>query len=307
MRFLPRYRCRRIIDVCLTTNSKADPTNTADPRRKLYAKIRARKKEAMKRIREFAKSIPVSVAEIPEGPVTNRRVYLYELRDIDIQGEIRAIIEHMFDTGTDKPPMRWFFDSEINEVVTRATAQEVERINSLVSIMGETAPYRMEQILMSQPFRDRIARVRARVFEEMKGFTTDTANDLGRTLAQQMAQGKGIRSATKQVADRFDIKERRAQTIARTELGKAHRDAREAQTKDARDRLDLDALTQWISALAPTSRRSHMARHLKFYTPEQNAEFYASPESQGSQINCLCTQATIIRTKDGEILGARKA
>lgn len=289
--------------MCLHTNSRQDPTQTAGARRKAFSEIRKRKIAALKEIRDYVGAIPHRVSEIPDGPVTNRRIYRYELQDRDTYRDIREIIERFFGTAGENPPTRWFMDAQIEEVVTRATTQEAERINRLSGAIGISDPYQMERILNSPEFRERIRRVRSRVFEELRGFTTDTANDLGRTLADQMAQGKGIRTVTGKLTERFNIKESRARTIARTELATAHRDTRTDQTRDARDNLGLDAREQWISALAPTTRPSHADRHLKLYTPEEVAEFYSE---DGNAINCLCVTQTVLVAEDGTIVGERQ-
>ena len=289
--------------MCLATNS-ADPTQTTGVRKRVFKQIHARRREAMKEITAYIESVPFTVADVPETFATNRRVYEYRLDESrDPYITIREILERWYGTGRDTPPPRWFFEIEIEQVVRRATTIETERINQLATLAQAQSPYTIELLLFSDPYRERIRRVSQRVFEEMKGFTGDTANDLARTLANYMGQGKGVRTVRKAVAERFNVSMSRAERIARTELGMAHRETRNDMTKDARDRLGLDVGSQWISALAPTTRWWHAARHTKFYTPEQVSAFY----SEGAnQINCLCLQQTVIRTADGKILGARK-
>lgn len=293
--------------MCLHTNSRQDPTNTSAARRKAFAEIRKRKIAALKEIRDYVDSIPHQVSEIPDGPVTNRRIYLYELRDRDTYRDIREIIERFFGTGGENPPTRWFMDAQIEEVVTRATTQEAERINRLAGAVGVSDPYQMERILNSPEFRERIRRVRSRVFSELKTFSSDVADDLAFTLGQQMARGVGIRTITGELTHRFDVKESDAQRVARSELGHAHRETRREQTKDARDRLGLNAMEQYISALSPTTRESHAELHLRIMTPEEIADFYAdTSRSQGGEVNCLCSSQTVLVTDDGEIVGKRE-
>lgn len=290
--------------MCLHTNSRQDPTQTAGARRKAFAEIRQRKLAALKEIRDYVEAIPHQVSEIPDGPVTNRRIYRYELQDRDTYRDIREIIERFFGTGGENPPTRWFMDAQIAEVVTRATTQEAERINQLAGAVGVSDPYQIERILMSPEFAERVRRVRNRVFEEMRGFTGDTANDLGRTLADQMAQGKGIRTVTGALTERFNIKESRAQTIARTELATAHRDTRASQSKDARDRLELRVMVQIISSLSPTTRPEHAALHLRIVEIEEVEALYA--DTPGQRINCTCSEQSVMVTEDGQIVGERK-
>lgn len=292
--------------MCLITNSKSDPTQTTTARRKVIKWLHQCKREALREIKAYADSIPRTSKEIVETVITNRRVYLYELNDTDPYKVINEIINRWYGTDTPEPRVRWFFSLEAEQVVRHSTVAGAERINVLAEAAGLTQPYQVQSILLSQPYQERIRRVASRIFEEMRGFTGDTANDLARTLSEEMAAGRGIEAVKRKLAERFDISMSRAETIARTELAHAHRQAREAQTKDARDRLGLNALDQWVSALAATTRRSHGKRHLKFYTPEENAAFYASVESQGGEINCLCSQNTVLIAKDGTVIGGRK-
>lgn len=292
--------------MCLITNSKADPTQTTTARRKVIAWLHQCKREALREIKAYADSIPRTSKEIVETVITNRRVYLYELNDTDPYKVINEIINRWYGTDTPEPRVRWFFSLEAEQVVRQSTVAGAERINVLAEAAGLAQPYQVQSILLSQPYRDRIGAVSSRVFEFMKGFTGDTANKLALVLGEEMAAGRGIAAVKRRIEKEFDVSMARAETIARTELAHAHRQTREAQTKDARDRLGLNALDQWISALAATTRKSHAKRHLKFYTPEENAAFYASPESHGGEINCVCSQNTVLIAKDGTVIGGRK-
>ena len=299
---------KRANDIDLYANSKEDPTQTAGNRKRVIDWMWRQAKGALSDIKKYADSIPRERITIQDAPVNNKSqsVYTYDLNGYDPYLTIDEIINKWFDTTDPTPPREWFFGLEVDHVTRRGTVTEAERINTLAEMADLGPQYQVQQILLSDPYRERIRRVRQRVFEEMKGFTGDTANDLARALSNEMAAGSGINEVKRKLAKRFNVKMSRAETIARTELGKAHRDTRRDMTKDSRDRLKLDTFEQWISAMSPTSRTSHMKRNLEFYTPEENEAFYLSPKSQGGYINCLCVQQTVIRTKDGTILGARK-
>ena len=291
--------------MCLIANSKADPTNTSGPRQKVIRWMWQCQREALREIKAYADSIPRTSKEIVETVITNRRVYLYELNDTDPYKVINEIINRWYGTDTPEPRVRWFFSLEAEQVVRQSTVAGAERINVLAEAAGLAQPYQVQSILLSQPYQERIRRVASRVFEEMRGFTGDTANDLARTLAEEMAAGRGITAVKRRLAERFDISMIRAETIARTELAKSHRDTRRDQTKDARDRLDLNAQVQLISALAPTTRPSHAALHLRIVQVEEVEPLYQ--KTQGGRINCLCSEQTVIIAKDGTVIGARKA
>lgn len=290
--------------MCLITNSKADPTQTTTARRKVIAWMHQCKREALREIKAYADSIPRTSKEIVETVITNRRVYLYELNDTDPYKVINEIINRWYGTDTPEPRVRWFFSLEAEQVVRQSTVAGAERINVLAEAAGLSQPYQVQSILLSQPYQERIRRVASRVFEEMKGFTGDTANDLARTLSEEMAAGRGIEAVKRRLAERFDISMSRAETIARTELAKSHRDTRRDQTKDSRDRLGLDSRVQLISALAPTTRPSHAVLHLKIVQVEEVEPIYQ--KTQGQRINCLCSENTVLIAKDGTVIGGRK-
>ena len=267
--------------------------------------MRQCQREALREIKAYADTIRYATKEIPETVIINRRVYLYELNDTDPYKVIADIINKWYGTDTPEPRVRWFFELQVEQVIRQATVASAERINALAEVAGYAQPYQVQSILLSTPYRERIRRVASRVFEEMKGFTGDTANRLARTLSEEMAAGRGIAQVKRRLAAEFDISMSRAETIARTELAKSHRDTRRDQAKDARDRLELDARVQLISALAPTTRPSHAALHLRIVQVEEVEPLYRA--TPGQRINCICSEQTVLVTKDGEIIGQRKA
>lgn len=292
---------------CLCGNSRKDPTNTAGLRRSAFSRIRERLNGAYREVREYIQAIPVEVIEVPENHITNRRIYKYDLIDRDTNKEIHEIVARWFQVG-EEMPNRWFMGEFIDQSYRSGTSQEAARLKNLASSgaalsAGELSQLDIENIMMTRPFRSRIDKVYRRAFEEMVGFADEAGNDLARTLADGVGQGKGIKPITSDIKKRFKVAESRAQRIARTEIGHSYRDARADMQIDARDRLGLNTMTQWISALAPTTRPSHAARHLNFYTPEQNAAFYSR---DGNSVNCLCAAISVIITKDNKILGERK-
>jgi SPP1 gp7 family putative phage head morphogenesis protein len=285
---------------CFCCNSKTDPTNTGRQRRELFKQIRERLKAAYKEVKALIESIPYTVETVPDSFVTNRQRYTYQLTGRDVNKEIAAILARYFGTDADLPP-RWFFTQPIDEAYQNGTLQSAARLAAFASDALTEAQLR--NVLMSPAYLRRIELLNSRVFEEMKGFVGDTAADLARVLAQDIGRGVGIRTITSDIAERFDVSRSRAEKIARTEVGQAQRTARREQALEARDDLGLDVALQWISALAPTTRPTHRARHLKIYTIEEVADFYSR---DGNPINCLCVTTEVVKTKGGKILGERK-
>lgn len=294
--------------VCsLAINTRNDPTGTGGIRRALFAQVRERTEGMIKEVRAYVNQLPVSVEIVPDDIVINRKVYHFDLVDRDTDAEIRRIVERWFDTGGDGPPPRWFFGQQVSQAYTAGGSAEAARVTALGGQAAvpafELGIYQSEQILQTPAFRSRVDKVYRRAFEEMKGFTADTVTDLARTLGDGVAQGIGPRRIGANISKRFGVAKSRAERIARTEIGVSYRDARREMAVDARDRLGLNILMQWISALAPTTRPHHATRHTLLYSPEQVAAFYSR---DANSINCLCSQQSVIVTKSGEVLGKRK-
>lgn len=276
-----------------------DQTGTGPISRKAMKDIRTRLDGLYRELKTYIEAIPRDYTEVPETPIVNRRVYEYELVDRDVNKAIRDMVTRWFETDEYRP--RWFFGQHVAVAYAGGAGQEVGRLTELIKASSaDLSPQAVEQILMSRPYRARIAAVESRAFNEMKSFSGDTAADLARVLSNGMAQGKGIRSVTKDIRDRFEVAESRAEKIARTEIAQAHRSARADTVTDMNQRLGLQTVTQWISALADTTRDSHRERHGKLYTTQENAEFYSK---DGNAIHCLCDQRSVIITEDGTKIG----
>jgi len=158
--------------------------------------------------------------------------------------------------------------------------------------------------LASEPWQRRVALIRSRVFEQMEMFNGDTATELGRVLSQGVEDGLNPRDVARDIRKRFGITERRAETIARTEVGSALRRATRDETQDARERLGIQTAMLWFSALSPTTRVSHARRHSLTYSPQEVAEFYSQG---GESVNCKCSQQPVLLNEDGTpMLGSLK-
>ncbi len=210
----------------------------------------------------------------------------------------------------------------INEMVMRAIngepivigqaelAYQQSTASSVVSLAAQTEAFRrtVEETLISAPYRTRVALVRARVFEEMRGFSDQLRTELARTLADGMARGQSPREIARTVRERIGVRaledgsttgaRARAERIARTEINVAHRRAiweEDAQTNAEGIRTRL----LWFSALSATTRPTHASRHGRIYTRQEVADFYAR---DGNAINCKCTQVATLVDDNGKPL-----
>lgn len=69
---------------------------------------------------------------------------------------------------------------------------------------------------------EKVKLLAARTFEELNGMTDDMRNKLGRILTQGLIQGDGPVAIAREMTKQLDLSRARAETIARTELIRAH-------------------------------------------------------------------------------------
>lgn len=184
----------------------------------------------------------------------------------------------------------WFLRSYVEPAVQKGTEQA--RVNLAVQSAGYAATKpTLQAVLLSEPYQRRIGLVAAREYELMAGLSAEVKSGMSQVLTQGLATGIGPREIAKQLTEQVGIEQRRGQRIARTEIGQALRQARLDESEQAAQDLGVQSRMLWLSALSPTTRPSHRARHAKIYTREQVREFYSR---SGEACNCKCGQTEIL-------------
>ncbi|MNZ24094.1 Phage Mu protein F like protein [compost metagenome] len=147
------------------------------------------------------------------------------------------------------------------------------------------AAYRpdLRSVLLSDPYRRRLELLAAREFEEMQNLTGRVKSTMAQVLTQGMASGLGPRDIAKNLTAQTGIEERRAERIARTEINFAHNVARMDQAQEARQELGIKSLEMHVSALSPTTRKTHRDRHGSLHTVQDQRAWWSR---DGNSINC---------------------
>lgn len=266
--------------------------------------------ESYKEVREYVNELPKSDISTNADLQVNARRYLFDLEDRNPVAEIRAILQKWFATGYESMPNLWLFQSNIDSAYNTGVDAVVDRFKFLAGSAGipleQLSLPEAQQVFLSDPYRRRLSFLHNRVFEQMKGFVGSTAVDLANVLMNETMSGSSPRNIMRKLSERFRVSESRAKRIMRTEINASNRRARRETSRETAKRLEdseITSTTQWISAILDTSRDRHVARHLKFYSIEENEEFYAV---DGNEINCYCIQQDIMVMPDGTKIGVRK-
>lgn len=271
------------------------PSNPADPTG-VDKLERGAMREFTRRMKRVARAYKAALERIPAGPAVNRR-YSYRLDQFLLSmllGELDQAVDNII--FGDQHGNLWFFDQYVEVAATRGTAQ------AFANLSQQSPAYRagresVQNILRSEAYRRRMALVRARVFEEMKGLSGGVKADMARVLTDGVGRGLNPREVARNLTDQAGIETRRAHKIARSEVTTALRRARWDEAEEAQEEYGLQTKLMHMSALSPTTRASHAARHARLYTVEQVRDWYSQ---DGNSINCKCSQTEVMVDDDGK-------
>lgn len=278
----------------LPTRLEKDPTGQAGNR------LRA-KREISRRVRSLREPVLQILDSFPIESITvNKTTYQYSVNPDRLASLFDELQLYFFQAlELDTFSRGWFLNEYLGQAWQQGTVKSFSRLKTLAE---SVAPNRAElmqldSVLTSPEYANRFDLISARAFENMKSFSGQAANDLGRILGQGVALGQSPRTIARDIRKKFDqIEGYRALRIARTEVNHSFTEARYEQSKDVRDRLGLEVSVLHVSALVDSTRPNHAARHGKLYTLEEQREFWATGSNL---ISCLCSTVEVVFI-DGE-------
>lgn len=277
--------------MALIPGSPEDPTTLDGTINRAMRDMRRRFREIVKRYRE-------RLAMVPAYPVVNAR-YTFLLDSVSmaqLMDDMGRIVDTILLDGGDQ--RIWLFEAHVSVAIRKGIAQE------FTNLAAQSPVYRagrvsLDNLLRSDPVLRRASLARARVFEEMKGLSADTKSDLGRILAEGIGRGKGPLEIGREIAERTPANTARGARIARTEMTMALKRAKWDESEEAREAYNLRSMEMHLSALSPTTRDTHRARHSKLYTVAQCREWWAK---DANAINCKCSTTTVLVNEEGKPL-----
>lgn len=271
---------------------------TADPA-KLGSKVTAAEKEVRRKLRRIKKHVDDWVAMVPRQERTVNKVYTYDLDEQlyrRIVNDIGGVLDSEWLAGGQDDI--WLLREYVQPAYNQGIAQTVASL-STQSVTIKLSQQAAQAIMYEPAYLKRIGLVRARVFEEMQGFTDSTRKDLAETLARSMGAGHGAERVRDDIMRRIGVSESRAMRIARTEIATAHKQATLDETDDAAERYDLKTMMMQLSAFAATSRQSHMDRSGNLFTTDEVRQWLAR---DANAIHCLCNFVAVLVDSQGKPL-----
>ncbi|MEE6016261.1 phage minor head protein [Escherichia coli] len=190
---------------------------------------------------------------------------------------------------------QWAMDYVVAEA-RRGTLEAFNNLSQQSQVYASQTT--LQQLLSSPGYLNQISAARLTTFSDWKVISDTARGDLTNIITDAVARGVSPRETASVISKRLDVSMSRAKTIAQTEQVGALRRAQRNETDWAKERLGLNTAILWISALKPTTRATHGARHGKTYTTDEVAEFYSK---DGNSYNCYCANIPCLLDDEGKL------
>lgn len=293
--------------------TKADPTAQRANRRRSTRRLSSRLNVAERQVKALFRAIPKTRRR--ETKIQNAEqtiVYDYQLspqEQQDFERMVRyAISQQLLETQTDVMPPDWYWKEDIEQPYRQGTVEEVRDFNQMVSaaiVAGVTVaglpPQEVPaaQVLFSEPYRASLASAQVSNFSTIKSLSDRTAAQVLQRINSGIQAGETPAFITNDISERFDVARSNAKRIADTEINKSYTNAKMDATRILADRTGLRAGVIHISALTPTTRSTHAARHGNAYTVADQQQWW---DEGSNRINCKCSIQSVLIDSQGRVV-----
>lgn len=226
----------------------------------------------------------------------NAGTYIYDMTAAqlaDLLQVVQTILDdHLLEGGSTN---LWAFDY-VAEEYQRGTLNAYTNLSVQSPIYASQTT--LQQLLSTPAYQNQVASAFVSTYGDWKLESDKARGDLANVIADSIGRGVNPRETASIISKRLDVSMSRSKTIAQTEQVGALRKAQRLETEWSRERLGLNTAMLHLSALKPSSRPWHVARHGKTYTPEEVEAWYAEGSNR---YNCFCSQIPVLLNDDGTI------
>lgn len=269
--------------------SRTDPVRAAPLLNKAFTSINARYRGIKQEVNDLFNAITVRQGN---ADASNYTYDFNAQRAAQLSEQLQSILD------------KWLLDGyEINRFWMGVTVEDSYRQGTVAAqsnIASMSATYATERslstILFSQPYQTRVGIAYASSYSDWKGLSDSSRADLAGIISEGIAAGANPKSVVTDIAMRLDVSRSYARSLAQTNITNALRMARVQEVNETRSLLGLDITILWISALLPTTRVTHAARHNRYFSTDEVMDFYSKNYNKR---NCHCSlvEALVINGK----------
>lgn len=256
----------------------SDPTGQSANRNKLARAILRKMATIEERILQYLTQITVNLTVTPTT----------------VSSSVNAIIwgEWEMNQDDDGPPLLWWAIPYIELPYRQGIIQQLVEANRLIelkNILRGGVP--TDAFMRSSSYFEGLRYATGSAHNSIKSLAEDMAAKVIREINNGMQAGLGRQQILGNVVDKLRVSRSKAARIVDTEVSTAYNNARLRAVQVVRDETGVDLKVQHISALLPTTRKHHAARHKRVYTPEQQLKWW----NEGvNRINCFCSVRSVI-------------
>jgi len=296
----------QLIRTPVIPRNKADPTQSARPVNRMFRDIEGRYhriKVALKQLfderltgRERASN---QQSHAVHGNViyqVNAGAYIYDMTATQLADLLQRVQIILDDALLEGGSNNLWALSYVADEYERGTHQAFTNLSVQSPIYEQQTT--LAQLLSSPAYQNQVAAAYVSTYSDWRLESDRARGDLANVISDAVGRGINPRETARIISQRLDVSMSRAKNMAQTEQVGALRQAQWQETDWARERMGLNTALLWLSALKPTTRSLHAARHGRTYTTEEVQAFYAV---NGNRYNCYCSQIPVILNADGSI------
>jgi SPP1 gp7 family putative phage head morphogenesis protein len=279
-----------------------DPTQTITLRRRFVSSVNRRFRELKTAIRNYLVTenrldpITINVFRYRNSQEKHQQFmdWLKEMQESNIlEISYRSVPFRNLD-----PNQPW-----INTYIWSAYQKGLVKGRMELRAKGHDIPQymRTDEFVMSPLFHssfhsEEVALAFTRVFTDLKGITEAMDTQISRTLAQGMSEGLSASQIARNIVKNVDnIGIVRARVLARTEVVRAHNEAKLNDYQAMEDIIGESVFVKWRTAQDERVRHPrHTSRHGKIYRKRDARRLLGEP-------NCRCALRPYLQSVDGDI------
>jgi hypothetical protein len=188
----------------------------------------------------------------------------------------------------------WYaqFDTEAAQL---GLAQSVANLTALSPAYA--ASRNIGAALMSQGSQNRVAMAQIKSYEHWTGLAAGEKSALSQIIGRGIVDGKNPRAVVAEIQERLGVSRSRAEGYAQSDITDTLRRARWDEQDWAIENLGMNLGLLHVSALIPTTRQTHAARHGKVYSTANVRDFYSR---DGNIYRCHCSVTEVLLDDDGQ-------
>jgi len=281
------------------TRQEQDPTGQATNRKKANRDNNRRLNNSARRVLNIWKRVDPKKTVRKQIVNESTDFYIYDLTDDELSlmsENIDIIINDELETELEEVPNDWYFSQYIETATRGGVIQENNMIEAILT--GVAIVFLLDSaILRSDKYLEELSKAISRNYIHIKGLSSTTSRQVSQEISRGIDAGLGKRAIQRKIIERFEVSKSSSKRIVNTEINKAYNDARMGLVELYRSQ-GAPLAVMHISALIPTTRDHHAARHGLVYTPEAQRQWW---DVDANRINCLCVAQAVKLNSSNQI------